>query len=145
MDDIATLLEQIESLKAELDRLKKAEEAIAEFESLPKEWEGSGYNPQQMGRIVKKYQELQVLYREALDRLEKLGRVRETAVIEERAVTILCGNVEAIPLLGYHETCDANDVLREALAACEEKAKDDIGDAVEALAKDIRHLKEEKP
>jgi hypothetical protein len=39
------------------DEVRGLQARIAELESLPKEWEGSGYNPQQCGRIIKLYWE----------------------------------------------------------------------------------------
>ena len=53
-------------------------------------------------------------------RLEALETLRAAAIAEDKAVTELCGNTEATTLPGYGETCDANDELREALAALKE-------------------------
>ena len=39
------------------DEVRELQARIAELESLPKELEGSGYNPQQCGRIIKLYWE----------------------------------------------------------------------------------------
>jgi hypothetical protein len=47
------LFESRDKLIAEL------RQQVADFESLPKEWEGSGYNPQQMARLVVEYRKLQ--------------------------------------------------------------------------------------
>jgi signal recognition particle GTPase len=80
--------------------IAKLRQQVDEFESLPKEWEGSGYNPQQMARLVKEYRGLQKQLAECkesrdshMEAFENVGQRAEQAKRERDLARAKCAEM----------------------------------------------------